>query len=66
MYIAFDFDADLKAATESSDKEKTYELPGGNITTVDSELLSIKSPKRFALGCVNCAPEENTRYSRNL
>merc|ERR1712050_456580 len=28
-YIALDFDTEMKAATESSDKEKTYELPDG-------------------------------------
>ena len=33
-YIALDFDTEMKAATESSDKEKTYELPDGNIITV--------------------------------
>ena len=27
----------MKAASESSDKEKTYELPDGNIITVGSE-----------------------------
>merc|ERR1719324_1497819 len=26
-YIALDFDSEMKAASESSDKEKTYELP---------------------------------------
>merc|ERR1712241_1445248 len=36
-YIALDYDTEMKAATESSDKEKTYELPDGNITTVGSE-----------------------------
>jgi actin-related protein len=36
-YIALDFDTEAKAATESSDKEKTYELPDGNIITVGSE-----------------------------
>ena len=36
-YIALDFDTEVKAATESSDKEKTYELPDGNIITVGSE-----------------------------
>merc|ERR1712217_19414 len=30
-YIALDFDTEMKAATETSDKEKTYELPDGNI-----------------------------------
>merc|ERR1712086_825592 len=33
-YIALDFDTEMKEATESSDKEKTYELPDGNIITV--------------------------------
>merc|ERR1711876_156079 len=36
-YIALDFDTETKAAAESSDKEKTYELPDGNIITVGSE-----------------------------
>ena len=30
-YVALDFDTEMKAATESSDKEKTYALPDGNI-----------------------------------
>jgi len=36
-YIALDFDSEMKAASESLDKEKTYELPDGNIITVGSE-----------------------------
>merc|ERR1711876_7886 len=36
-YIALDFDTEMKAASESSDKEKTYELPDGNIITDGSE-----------------------------
>ena len=36
-YIALDFDTEMKAATESSDKEKTYELPDGNFITVGNE-----------------------------
>jgi actin-related protein len=36
-YIALDFDTERKEAGESSDKEKTYELPDGNIITVGSE-----------------------------
>ena len=29
-YIALDFDTEMKAAAESSDKEKTFELPDGS------------------------------------
>jgi len=36
-YIALDFDTEMKNAAESSDKEKTYELPDGNIITVGAE-----------------------------
>merc|ERR1712222_59077 len=36
-YIALDFDTEMKSASESSDKEKTYELPDGNIISVGSE-----------------------------
>merc|ERR1712178_73596 len=36
-YVALDFDSEMKACSESSDKEKTYELPDGNIITVGSE-----------------------------
>eukprot|EP00930_Biecheleria_cincta_P005075 TRINITY_DN105_c0_g1_i3.p1 TRINITY_DN105_c0_g1~~TRINITY_DN105_c0_g1_i3.p1 ORF type:complete len:377 (-),score=78.31 TRINITY_DN105_c0_g1_i3:269-1399(-) len=36
-YVALDFDSEMKAAIESSDKEKTYELPDGNIISVGSE-----------------------------
>ena len=36
-YIALDFDAEVKQASESAEKEKTYELPDGNIITVGSE-----------------------------
>jgi len=36
-YIALDFDAEMKTAGESSDCEKTYELPDGNIITVGNE-----------------------------
>ncbi len=35
-YIVLDFDIEIKTATESCDKEKTYELPDGNIFTVGS------------------------------
>ena len=37
LHLALDFDSEMKAASESSDKEKTYELPDGNIITVGSE-----------------------------
>merc|ERR1712139_489881 len=36
-YVAADFDAEMKAVTESSANEKTYELPDGNMITVGSE-----------------------------
>jgi len=36
-YIALDYEEELKRADESSDIEKTYELPDGNIITVGSE-----------------------------
>jgi actin beta/gamma 1 len=36
-YIALDFDTEMKESQESSDKEKTYELPDGNIITVGAE-----------------------------
>jgi len=36
-YVALDFDSEMKTSSESSDKEKTYELPDGNIITVGSE-----------------------------
>ena len=35
-YISLNFDSETKATTKSSDKETTYELPDGNITTVGS------------------------------
>merc|ERR1712032_1765139 len=38
-YIALDFDMEMKEAGESSDKEKTYELPDGNIITVGRVLF---------------------------
>ena len=36
-YVAIDFDAGMKNADESSGKERTYELPDGNLITVGSE-----------------------------
>jgi len=36
-YVAVDFDAELKMAAEGSDREKTYELPDGNVIAVGSE-----------------------------
>jgi len=36
-YVALDFDAEQKASAESSENEKTYELPDGNVITVGSE-----------------------------
>jgi len=36
-YIALDFDSEMKSASENTEKEKTYELPDGNIVTVGNE-----------------------------
>jgi len=36
-YIAIDFDSEMKMTSESAEKEKTYELPDGNIVTIGSE-----------------------------
>merc|ERR1711933_415346 len=57
-YIALDYDTEMKAATESSDKEKTYELPDGNIITVGSERF--RCPNRAR----NC--DQLGRHGENL
>jgi actin beta/gamma 1 len=36
-YVALDFDAELAKTTESAEKDKTYELPDGNLVTVGNE-----------------------------
>jgi actin beta/gamma 1 len=36
-YVALDFDRKMNISSQSSDKEKTYELPDGNVITLGSE-----------------------------
>jgi actin, other eukaryote len=36
-FIAIDFDEEMKKASESTEFEKSYELPDGNIITVGNE-----------------------------
>merc|ERR1711985_37535 len=60
-YIALDFDSEMKAASESSDKEKTYELPDGNIITVGmTKELTALAPSTMKIKVV--APPER-KYS---
>merc|ERR1712217_768623 len=49
-YIAWDFDTEVKAASESSDKEKTYELPDGNLIPVYHE-MRCGYPQRLVCQC---------------
>merc|ERR1712194_864297 len=36
-YVALDFDAEMKQSARSSENEKTFELPDGNVITVGNE-----------------------------
>jgi actin beta/gamma 1 len=40
-YVALDFDTEMKSAGDSSDKEKSYTLPDGNIITLGAERFRV-------------------------
>merc|ERR1711920_704678 len=40
-YVALDFDTEMKAASDSSDNEKSYTLPDGNIITLGAERFRV-------------------------
>ena len=55
--VVLDYDSELKHTAESSDKEKTYELPDGNINTVDD--------KYFRCSKVPFQPNSSVRPSKS-
>ena len=54
-YIALDFDTEMKAATESSDKEKTYALPDGNIDLKENFNIIFKMEAKHEFMEINVA-----------
>merc|ERR1719487_1170129 len=58
-YVALDFDTEMKAAAESSEKEKTYELPAGNGERMTKELTAL-APSTMKIKVI--APPER-KYS---
>jgi actin-related protein len=40
-YVALDYDAEMKATSQSADKEKSYTLPDGNVITLGNERFRV-------------------------
>src|SRR5689334_7662052 len=54
-YVALDFEAEMKKASESTAVDKSYELPDGNIITIGNERLHhLKESTLYGLVVLSC------------